>query len=214
MRSVQVNSHRPPEPEQTIDGYVLTDLGDKVSMHLVGMVFGLVFAGAGIFVFVIEDSLFNRLFSLPFIIIGSAIFVLPLIGMWRIRRMSPGQLTVREWPLKQGETSTLTYRRAGRRGAPPTVDQVAAHAEVREVARYRQGTDTHTVTEEIAHFPIGVQILTMPGALVAELKLVIPSDVPASFHARNNRIEWWVFVEPTGDGKDVDGSSFKVQVSR
>ncbi len=211
---MQVNSHLPPQPKQTIDGFVLTDLGDKLSMHFVGMLFGLIFCGSGIFVFTIEDSWFNRLFAMPFILVGLALIVLPLVGLWRIRSMSPGQLTARDWPLQQGTTATLTYRRPGRRGAVPNIDQVSARAEVREVARYRQGTDTHTVTEEIGRFPVRAQVLTMPGALVAELKFVIPSDMPASFHARNNHIDWWIFVEPTAGGEPVDGSSFKVQVDR
>lgn len=212
--TVQVNSDRPPNPELTIDGYVLTDRGDKVSSHLVGMLFGLVFAGAGVFVFTVEDSLFNRVFATPFRLIGLGLISLPLIGLWRIRRLSPGELTSAEWPLRRGSTARLTYRRSARRGNGPIVDAVAAYAKVLEVARYRQGTDTHTVTEEVARFPIQAHVLATPGALVAELRLDIPPDVPHSFHARNNRIEWWVFVEPSTAGSTVDGSSFKVQVSR
>ncbi len=211
---VQVNSDRPPNPEQTMDGYVLTDRGDKVSSHLVGMLFGLVFAGAGVFVFTIEDSLFNRVFATPFMLVGLALILIPLVGLWRIRRLSPGQLVSSEWPLRRGTTARLTYRRSTRRGSGPAVDAVGAYAKVLEVARYRQGTDTHTVTEEIARFPIEAHVLSTPGALVAELSLDIPPDVPQSFHARNNRIEWWIFVEPTTANRAVDGSSFKVQVSR
>ncbi len=211
---VQVDSDRPPKPEQTIDGYVLTDRGDKVSSHLVGMLFGLVFAGGGVFVFTIEDSLFNRVFATPFILVGLALFIIPLVGLWRIRRLSPGQLTAPEWPLQRGTTARLTHRRSGHRGTGPAVDAVGAYAKVLEVARYQQGTDTHTVTEEIARFPIEVHVLTTPGALVAELRFDIPPDVPQSFHARNNQIEWWVFVEPSTASSAIDGSSFKVQVSR
>lgn len=211
---MQVNSDRPPNPEQTIDGYVLTDRGDKVSSHFVGMLFGLVFAGAGVFVFSVEDSLFNRVFAMPFILVGLALIVIPSVGLWRIRRLSPGQLVSPEWPLRRGTTARLTYRRSSRRGAGSAIDSVTAYAKVLEVARYRQGTDTHTVTEEVARFPIQTHILTTPGALVAELRLDIPPDAPPSFHARHNRIEWWVFVEPSTASSPVDGSTFKVQVNR
>ena len=159
-------------------------------------------------------SLFNRVFALPFMLVGLALIIIPSVGLWRIRRLSPGQLTSPEWPLRSGAAARLTYRRSGRRGAGPAVDEVVAYAKVLEVARYRQGTDTHTITEEIAQFPIKAHVLATPGALVAELTIDIPPDVPQSFHARNNRIEWWVFVEPSTATSAVDGSSFKVQVSR
>lgn len=69
---MQVNPHRLPRATQAVDGYVLTDPGGKASMHLVGMLFGLIFGGAGIFVFSIEDSPFNRLFAIPFIVVAES----------------------------------------------------------------------------------------------------------------------------------------------
>ncbi|MDH3194012.1 MAG: hypothetical protein OEM40_06825, partial [Acidimicrobiia bacterium] len=129
---MQVNSDRPPKPEQTIDGYVLTDSGDKVASHFVGVLFGVVFAGAGVFVFSVEDSLFNRVFATPFILVGVALIVIPLVGLWRIRRLSPGQLVSPEWPLRRGTTARLTYRRSTRRGAGTEIDSVAAYAKVLE----------------------------------------------------------------------------------
>ncbi len=209
---MRVNSNRPPKPEQTLEGYVLTDSGDKAISHVVASLFGAVFLGVGLFIFLADGSLFARLFSIPFIGLGGLLVVIPIVLLWRIRKLKPGQLVIASWPLKVGNTTRVTYRRSVKRGAVPTLERIDAEVVVREVASYRQGTDTHTVEEDVARYPIEAQIMTMPGALVAELHVEIPANAPPSFHASNNRIEWWVEIEPVMVGGKTDESAFKLEV--
>ena len=209
---MRVNSNRPPKPEQTLEGYVLTDSGDKAISHVVGSFFGAIFLGAGLFMFLSDGSLFAKFFSVPFIGLGGLFVVVPMVLLWRIRKLKPGQLVVSSWPLKIGDTTRVTYRRAVKRGAVPTLERIDAEVVVREVARYHQGTDTHTVEEDVARYRVEAHIMTIPGALVAELHVEIPANAPPSFHASNNRIEWWVEIEPVMlDGK-TDESAFKLEV--
>ena len=75
---------------------------------------------------------------------------------------------------------------------------------------YRQGTNTRTVTEDIATYPLDVSMLpSTASGTAASFTLAILPDAPPSFELNNNRLQWWVHLDPVGEGDD---SEFKLWV--
>lgn len=191
---------------------MLIDSGDKFATHVAWSLFGLLFFAAGVGVALAGGSTARFFIVVPFVLIGGGIAGALLVSGLRIRRFEPGKLVASSWPLAIGDSASVTFRRGVKRGAVPAVNAIEATIVVREVAQYRQGTDTHTVTEEVASYPVESRLLSTPDAVVAQLEVVVPTNAPPSFEADNNRIEWWLEIAPVVVGEKFDASSFKIAV--
>ncbi len=209
-----------PGVERRPDGFVLRDVGDTPAAALATMGFAGIFMLIPLVVGIIilfgtrsQGSAFPAVIGFGmagvFLLVGAAIFT-AAFGKLRItRQWEPGELISPIWPVPLGTPVDVRFRRLARRADPTGVD-LTGRLVLRESVTFRQGTDTRTVTEDVAVFPLDVtmQLSNAPG-VAAAFTVTVPADAPPSFELEHNRLQWWVELEPVADGDD---SRFKLWV--
>ncbi len=209
-----------PDAERRPEGFVLRDLGDTPGAALammgfagVFMVIPLLVGVVFLFVSISQGSGFSGVIAFivigVFLLVGAAIFRAGFGKYQTTRQWEPGELTAPVWPVPLGRPVELRFRRLARSADPSGVTLVGRLV-LRESVTFRQGTDTRTVTEDVALYPLDVtmQLSNTPG-LAADLTVTVPRDAPPSFELPHNRLQWWVELDPVGGGDD---SRFKLWV--
>lgn len=153
-------------------------------------------------------DVFETIFAGFFLLIGLVVGYSAIHKIRLVSKLHNPTLVVEHWPLRLGQKTRLRFERKGKNGT--AIERVGAKLVLREVARYRVGTDTRTVTEDVFEKNLGVE----PGTGVltkCEFVLELPRDQAASFHSSHNRLEWHVeltMIYPGGK----DDSSFELLV--
>lgn len=83
-----------------------------------------------------------------------------------------------------------------------------------EVARYRRGTDTITVREEVYCHEIGSRngLTASSSAPIAQLRVMVPLEAMHSFYASNNTIRWFIRVKLDIPGRPDVNESYDFRV--
>ena len=114
---------------------------------------------------------------------------------WRVNRaLGPGELTFDHWPLEPEKEVRVAFQQEIKRSLQirhftPTISCL-------EVAKYRVGTDTHTVTHEayrIALEPMEAE--SDATQLQALWKFTLPPEASPSFEQPDNKISWKIQVD-------------------
>jgi len=206
-----------PEPEARADGFVLVDAADTPLSARVLMVVAVLLLLPPLLI--VGVMIANSAPTFAFIVPGLVFVVGLFVGAaarkrWILTsRWHPGELVLSQWPIPPGaEVGAVFHRRLRRSIAHPDPELFTALLTCAESVTYQQGTDTRTVTEDLWEQPIEVLALTTNDAsLGGEMVIRIPGDAPPSFELRNNRLQWFLVLEPRGES-DVDDSKFMLWV--
>lgn len=209
-----------PTVDEREEGFVLVDSDDTpaAALGIMGLsgcfvlfpllVFGFIFAVAGATGSAPPVWIAFFMVSI-FVLVAGAMFVKGYQKLRVTQAWEPGALISPVWPIPLGQPVELHFRRIAKTADPSGLSLVGRLV-LRESVTYRQGTDTRTVTEDVAAYPVDVSMLRSTGSSVdASMTLAIPPDAPPSFELKNNRLQWWLLLDPVGEGDD---SHFKLWV--
>jgi len=189
-------------------GMRLKDNSDTQSALVQSLIALVMVPGALTFIASNWGDVFEMIFAGFFLLIGLLVAYSAIHKIRLVRKLDNPTLVVEHWPLRLGQKTRLRFERKGKNGT--AIERVGAKIVLREVARYRVGTDTRTVTEDVFEKSLGVAQGT--GVLTkCDFVLEMPRDQAASFHSSHNRLESHVeltMIYPGGK----DDSSFELLV--
>lgn len=215
------------EPKRIPEGFLLTDPDDAWSWgkFAFGFLFlsfwcGVsfpMFAGT-LFLFITAPSFsFGALFHLLFISIFAAIGVIGIV--WGIReliviaKLKPGEVILRTYPLRMGESCRLRYRRQLRNGSTRKPGKITAKWLCYEWVQYRQGKNTKTVTHTLWETDLPEKtVSSWTKQLEYYGQVQVLTDGPPSFDAANNQVRWELQVTVNLPGVPKDTSYFRFKI--
>jgi hypothetical protein len=136
--------------------------------------------------------------SLGFVAFMSIFAAIGVVGLawgasilYRLYRIKSGEIILPSYPLYQGETYRIKYRRRMRHGKTGKTATLSAQWANYEWVQYRRGTDTETVTHELSTVNF-LERSVMPGVdqFEYETQITVPSDGIPSIYAPNNQVRW------------------------
>lgn len=197
------NAYQLIEPQRVPEGYLLVDLNDGWNgcAFLFGAVWLTIWCGVSFPMFAIaimtllQQPNLSNLGLVAFTSIFAAIGAIGLgwgIGtLYRLYRIRAGEIILSTYPLYQGETYRIKYRRRMRHGKTHREATLSAQWVNYEWVQYRRGTDTETATHELSSktFP---ERSVMAGVtqFEYEAQITIPEDGIPSITAPNNQVRW------------------------
>lgn len=206
-----------PEPVARDDGFVLTDAADTpVTARVLMLVAALLLL---LPLLIVGVMISNSASMFALIVPGLVLLIGVFVGAaarkrWILTsRWHPGELVLSQWPVPPGvEVRAVFHRRLRRSVAHPEPELFSGLLSCIESVTYQQGTDSRTVTEVLWEQPIELLALTTNDASLGEKMIIsIPGDAPPSFELRNNRLRYFLVLEPRGES-DVDDSKFMLWV--
>lgn len=126
-----------------------------------------------------------------------------------VRSWHPGELLLADWPLSLGSRLEVRFRRRRRGRSLGEVFTLEAELQLKEIATYQQGTNTHTVTRVVRRHPVPLYQTGIASGIAADLRIELPADWVPTISLPNNRVESWIAVEAAG----MDGSSFQLDIA-
>lgn len=230
MAKVKINkkissSQNIVEPEKIPEGYLLKDPNDGLNWPItIFMVLWLgIWCGASfpIFLtlvgtFILSPSM-EALIPILFLSLFVAIGVIGLVwggrSLYRISRIKVGEIILPTYPLRQGETYRIRYRRALRKGRTQEPTEISASWINYEWVEYRRGTDTVTATHELDKVEL-LNKTVMAGVQQIEYdtQVTVPENAPVSIHAPHNQVRWELQVKIHIPRVAKDTSHFVVKV--
>lgn len=221
----KLNSYLSPEPERIPEGYLLKDPNDGMpwfTTFFVGMWLtiwcGISFPMFAAFVWQFstdptQENLLGILFISLFVLIGVIGLVWGGQTVYRVYRMKVGEIILPTYPLRQGETYRIKYRRALRKGRTKAPTEVSAEWVNYEWVQYRRGTDTVTATHELEKVKL-LETTVMAGVRQIEYdtQITVPEDAPTSIFAPHNQVRWELRVKIHLPRVAKDTSYFVVKV--
>ncbi|AFY37837.1 hypothetical protein Lepto7376_1494 [[Leptolyngbya] sp. PCC 7376] len=226
LKKTQVNTAwQLPEPVKVPEGYLLKDPNDGLNIFtfiFIGIWLsvwcGISFPMFGMFVwkFITDpelEHLLPVLFLSLFVAIGTAGLIWGGRSLYRIYRIKVGEIILPTYPLRQGETYRIRYRRALRQGRTKDPTTVTASWVNYEWVEYRRGTDTVTATHELDKIEL-MDKTVMAGVKQVEYdtQITVPKDAPTSIYAPHNQVRWELQVKIHIPGVAKDASHFVVKV--
>ncbi len=151
----------------------------------------------------------GRVVGAVFTTAGMVLVVITAKRFRVVRSWHPGELILAEWPLTLGCRREVRFRRRRRGRSLGEMFTLEAELQLKEIATYQQGTNTHTVTRVVRRHPVPVYQTGIPSGIAADLRLELPADWVPTISLPNNRVESWVAVEAPG----MDGSEFQLDVA-
>ena len=213
------------EPEKIPEGYLLKDPNDGLNWPItIFMVLWLgMWCGTSFPMFFVLlltaimnpslDTFLPVLFLSIFVVIGVIGLVWGGRSLYRIYQMKVGEIILPTYPLRQGETYRIRYRRALRKGRTKEPTEVTASWVNYEWVEYRRGTDTVTATHELDKVEL-LDKTVMAGVrqIEYETQVTVPEDAPVSIHAPHNQVRWELRVKIHLPRVAKDTSYFVVKV--
>jgi hypothetical protein len=204
----------------TMTPEVITDGSRRVG-GCVGLFFGTVFGGTGLLFLLVglavRDS--SALSILPaavgglFALVGGAIAIAGLRALWLNRLLGTSTLMIHgRQPLYLGGSIVAQYRRTGGARRARNAPRLTATLVGEERVTYRQGTDDHTVVEEIHRRELAITNDYLPDTVSGQVSIQVPADVPPTVMLGHNRIIWTVRVTVSVAGVPDDTGTFAVTV--
>jgi len=137
---------------------------------------------------------FGTLFLIPFVLIGLAIIVYFLRQLLVVAGIGPTRIEISAHPLRPGGRYAAFLSQSGRLD----LNSLRVSLICAETARYRQGTNTRTETQEVFRREFfhreGFAVQRgMP--FETEIEFEVPERAMHSFKAKNNEIAWALAVE-------------------
>ncbi|HHV22084.1 MAG TPA: hypothetical protein GXZ30_11220 [Propionibacterium sp.] len=183
--------------------------GSSTPSLLVGgaiSVIGLVLALTASFPFTVFPALM--------LVVGVGLLVSGGFKAYRRKTLGEAELVLPRLPLRMGEPVIVRYsqRRTGRH----KVASISAVVSCLEWVRYQQGTTTSTQTRSLWEQPLPQGIADPLGK--AELlrgtwQLRLPSELPPSFSATNNAINWRLTIKVEIEGHLDINNTFVLPVA-
>lgn len=215
----------PPEPEKIGAGYRLIDPNDGFSLFLFifGAVWLTIWCGVSFPIFAIAIVEFIQKPGLATILIVAFISIFVAIGvvslivagsaLYRVYKIKAGEIILPTYPLYQGETYRIKYRRKLRNGRTKKPTTVTAQWVNYEWVEYQQGTDTMTATHEISVIDLPEQsIMAGVNELTYTAQITVPDDARLSIHAPHNQVRWELRIKIQIPLVAKDTSFFVVKV--
>jgi hypothetical protein len=138
---------------------------------------------------------------IPTFAIGVGVFEL-LRKDYVKRKMQRATLLVRPWPLRLGQTATLTFEKRLRRAA--TVDALTARFVLFEETKASAGKYESTAKEIRREMPLDCDAATrQPGHVSAQWTVEIPASGLPSFTVKSNRVVWQIETRTRTQGIEV-----------
>ncbi|MEM1062125.1 MAG: hypothetical protein AAF532_10205 [Planctomycetota bacterium] len=209
----------PPAKARDVGGVFAVrseDTNQKWPMLIGSVLCGAVSAVAGFFAFGgIDDWIPWAFAGVFFVVFGLVAFGLAASFVKAVRIESVfkrGELLLSGWPVAPGQTVTARFHQQLKGGVQ--LNGIQGRLLIRETARYRVGTSTHTATEET---PVDtfdeVAADGADGVLRADYELKIPSDAACSFKAPDNELAWILEVIVDAEGFPDAKSAFPIRVA-
>jgi hypothetical protein len=134
-------------------------------------------------------------------------------NLWRAHVLGTQTLTVPPAePLFLGGLLVARFhRRGGTRRARQSAT-LSAELVCTESVTYVQGTDSHTVTEDVYRCPLPLTPEGLPDTVSARIVIEVPVEAPPSMKLSHNRILWTVQVTVKAPGFPDDVGTFPVPV--
>jgi hypothetical protein len=139
------------------------------------------------------------LFIVPFALIGIGALVYFFRQLFMTTGIGPTRLEISDHPLRPGGEYRLFLSQSGRL----RVNSLGASLTCKEVATYRQGTDTRTETREVFRqelFRRETFEIQSDLPFETDLALTVPPGAMHSFAADHNKIQWALVVEGDAAG--------------
>ncbi|NJN74044.1 MAG: DHHC zinc finger domain-containing protein [Limnothrix sp. RL_2_0] len=216
---------RPLQPQKTAEGYCLVDPNDGFNLFI--FIFGLlwlaIWCGVSfpMFAFVIiafiQQPSLETILPVAFLSIFAVIGVVGLVwagsSLYRVYRIKVGEVILSTYPLYQGQSYRIKYRRKLRQGRTTKPTTITAQWVNYEWVEYRRGTDTVTATHEISVIDLPEQSI-MAGAneLTYMTQVTVPENAPLSIYAPHNQVRWELRVKIQLPYMTRDTSFFVLQV--
>lgn len=215
----------PLEPEKIGEGYRLIDPNDGFNLFVFIFVaiWLTIWCGVSLpmFAFVvvafIQNPSLDTIFPVAFLSIFAAVGIIGLIwggsALYRVYKIKAGEIILPTYPLYQGETYRLKYRRKLRQGRTKKPTIITAQWVNYEWVEYRRGTDTVTATHEISVIDLPEQsIMAGVNELTYTAQITVPDDAPLSIYAPHNQVRWELRVKIQMSYLTKDTSFFVVKV--
>ncbi|OKH12916.1 hypothetical protein [[Limnothrix rosea] IAM M-220] len=213
------------EPTKIPEGYLLKDPNDGLNWFATifaglwlsiwcGISFPMFLALVGTFIFDPNlETLLPLLLLSIFVIIGVIGLVWSGRSLYRVYRIKVGEIILPTYPLRQGETYRIRYRRALRQGRTKDPTTISATWINYEWVEYRRGTDTVTATHELDKIELLDQTV-MAGVKHIEYnaQITVPEDAPPSIYAPHNQVRWELQIKIHIPRVAKDTSHFIVKV--
>lgn len=214
-----------PEPKPIPEGYLLVDPDDgwNTGGFIFGVVWILVWCGVSFPSFTIMlleflksprwDTFLPMIFLSLFVAIGVASLVWGGRSLYRLYRIKAGEIILPTYPLEIGGTYRIKYRRQLRQGKTTEEATLSAQWLNYEWVQYRRGTDTVTVTHDLASVDFPERsVFAGVSQLEYETEITVPKDAPPSIYAPNNQVLWELRVNIQVPRIPKDTSYFKLKV--
>lgn len=226
LNKIEQNPLRSPrEPEKIGEGYRLIDLNDGFNLFIFifGVIWLTIWCGVSFPMFaitlvaLIQKPGLETLLIVAFISIFVAVGVIGLIiggsALYRVYKIKVGEIILPTYPLYQGETYRIKYRRKLRNGRTKKPTIITAQWVNYEWVEYRRGTDTVTATHEISVIDLPEQsIMAGVNELTYTAQITVPNDAPLSIHAPHNQVRWELRIKIQLPLVAKDTSFFVVKV--
>ena len=214
------------EPTKVPGGYLLKDPGDGLEWFSTGFIVvwlsiwcGVSFPMFAAFVWnFITDPEPANLLPILFISIFVAIGIVGLIWggrvVYRVFRVKVGELILPTYPLRQGETYRVKYRRQLRQGRTKEPTEVSAAWINYEWVEYRRGTDTVTATHELDRTDLfDKTVMAGVDQIEYDAQITVPENMPVSIHdAPHNQVRWELQIKIHIPRVAKDTSHFVIKV--
>jgi hypothetical protein len=188
------------------------------------IVLGTIFGGFGA-VFVAVGATFMLMDGLPpvalFVLVLPALFaaggtlavIRGIRNVWLSHVLGAPTLEVpRDQPLYLGGAMAAQFHRSGGTRRAHRSPRLTADLVCDEQVTYRQGTDNHTVTEEVYRTELTVHHDPESNTAAGRIEIEVPVDVAPSLDLRHNKIIWSVRVRVQVPGVPEDTGKFPVTI--
>ncbi len=178
--------------------------------------FGSVFAAAGISMLVHSEGLLSLLFvglGGLFALGGLSAVGYGMRAVWLGRVLGRMVLELPSGQLELGGTLVVRFRRAGGARRAARSPAVTAELHCHESATYRQGTDDHTVRQELSRSPLAVFPDPVPGTVAGRVEVGVPLSQPPTMSLPHNGIVWELTLTVRVAGVPDDVSVFALDVA-
>lgn len=141
------------------------------------------------------DLIFPLCFSGVFLGVGVLVTTLGLRPIIAATRVAKPDIQISNTNLRSGEEFTLSYQQGFKSAVE--VKRLAVQLVLRELATYRQGTDTVTVTHDhlIQNFEFTDRPFQSGETFSQAFRWAIPRGAIHSFEASRNRLRWLIKVK-------------------
>ncbi|MBI3688259.1 MAG: hypothetical protein HY241_13160 [Actinobacteria bacterium] len=150
---------------------------------------------------------------IPFALVGAAFLIGGIRRLWLSHVLGVPTLVVPlAEPLCLGGVLVARFHRSGGTPRARRTPRLSALLVCQERVTYRQGTDDHTVTQEIYRRELAVTTDQVPDTVSGQVVIEVPVDAPPSLTLTHNRVIWSVQVRVQVPGVPDDTGRFALPV--